>query len=187
MIFNATTSSTFGVSRVIGRLKDKLPTFGTRIIRTDLRIALGADHAGIGIKNAIRDALLRQKIEHFDFGTYVKASCHYPEFAYKVAEAVAAGKFNFAFLSCSTGEGMGMASNDVPGVRAAIIYSSFTARRSRKHNNANVFCMGGETISKWKALRLMALCLNTPFLGEPRNVLCLEMIENGPAGFGFKK
>lgn len=111
-----------------------------------MRIVAGSDHAGLSLKRQLVEHLRKQGHEVEDLGTHEAASCDYPDFAEKVARAVAAGDARFGLLCCGTGQGMAMAANRVPGVRAAVCADSFSARATRNHNDANVLCLGERVI-----------------------------------------
>ena len=106
-------------------------------------IALGADHAGYGLKEALKGWLINDGYQVLDLGTHSTESVDYPDYAALVAEAVADRKVERGLLICGTGIGMSMAANKVPGVRAALCADLYTARMSREHNDANVLVLGG--------------------------------------------
>jgi len=108
-----------------------------------MRIALGSDHRGVGRKQAIIALLAGSSHELKDFGAYNTESVDYPDFARKVAEAVAGGEFERGILICDTGIGMSISANKVKGIRAALCCTVFNAQRARQHNNANILCLGG--------------------------------------------
>ena len=144
-------------------------------------IAIGCDHGGIGIKNAVIAYLKEKEIEYTDFGCYTGESVDYPEFAYKVASAVARGEAKLGIICCGTGIGVSMAANKVKGIRAAVVSDEFCAEMTRRHNNANILCMGGRVIDEEKAVKLAAIFLNTDFEGgrHSKRVDMITAIENG--------
>ena len=107
-----------------------------------MRIAIGCDHQGVNLKQDILKLLIDAGHSCVDFGCYTDESVDYPDFAQKVGEAVAAGDFERGILICNNGIGMSMAANKVKGIRAALCYTAFNARRTRQHNDANVLCLG---------------------------------------------
>jgi len=109
-----------------------------------MRIAVGSDHRGVTLKTAVISLLEAKGHEVKDFGTGSTEPTDYPDVAGEVALAVAGGKFDYGILICGTGIGMCIAANKVRGIRAAHCHDTFTARRARQHNNANVLCLGGE-------------------------------------------
>lgn len=107
-----------------------------------MKIAIGSDHAGFELKQAILEYLNQKKIEVKDVGCHSKDSVDYPDYAKDVAMAVSSGETEQGILVCNTGIGMSMAANKVPGVRAALVYDLHGAKMSRAHNNANVLVLG---------------------------------------------
>jgi ribose 5-phosphate isomerase B len=107
-----------------------------------MRIAIGNDHWGMELKQTIIKLLTDSGHSYEDFGCYTTDSVDYPDFAKKVAEAVARGDFERGILICNNGIGMSVAANKVKGIRAALCYTAFNARRTRQHQDANVLCLG---------------------------------------------
>jgi glycine hydroxymethyltransferase len=130
-----------------------------------LQIAVGADHAGLALKDCVKDHLMKRGFEISDLGTHSAESADYPDFAQIVAHHVANGRSQLGVLICSTGIGMSIAANKVPGVRAALVINEETARLAREHNNANVLCLGQKIISPDEAKRSLDAFLNTHFEG----------------------
>ena len=130
-----------------------------------MRIALGADHGGWELKEAIKSQV--QELGHHiqDFGTHDETSVDYPEYGEAVASAVAEGKADRGILVFGTGIGMSMVANKHPGIRAALCHDLFTARLSREHNDANILVLGGRVIGKGLALEMVKVWLETEFLG----------------------
>ena len=144
-------------------------------------IAIGCDHGGIIIKNAVIDYMKENGIEYTDFGCYTEESVDYPIYAYKVARAVADGQAELGIICCGTGIGVSMAANKVKGIRAAVCTDEFCAEMTRRHNNANIMCMGGRVIDEAKAVKLASIFLSTPFEGgrHEKRVNMITEIENG--------
>ena len=130
-----------------------------------LRIALGADHAGLELKNAVKDLLAKAGVACEDFGTHSDGSCDYPDFARTVAQEVAAKKFDFGILCCKTGIGMSITANRIAGIRAAVVTSVEVARLTRLHNDANVLCLGACDVTPEKARGIIEAFLHTEFEG----------------------
>lgn len=128
-------------------------------------IALGCDHRGFRIKQAIMEFLPKLNHDYHDFGCYNIESVDYPDIAQKVAEAVTSGDFAQGILICSTGIGMSMAANKIKGIRAALCHDTFTAQRAREHNDANILCLGSENIDVDLALEIVRTYLSTNFEG----------------------
>ncbi|MBQ3418017.1 MAG: ribose 5-phosphate isomerase B [Ruminococcus sp.] len=144
-------------------------------------IAIGCDHGGIHIKNAVIGYLKENHIEYHDFGCYTEESVDYPVYAYQVASAVSKGEAELGIICCGTGIGVSMAANKVKGIRAAVVCDEFCAEMTRRHNNANVLCMGGRVIDEEKAVKLASIFLNTEFEGgrHQKRVDMITAIENG--------
>ena len=144
-------------------------------------IAIGCDHGGLDIKNAIVKSLEEKGVEYKDFGTYTADSVDYPEYAYKVAKSVATGECEKGIICCGTGIGVAIVANKVKGVRAATVTNEFCAEMTRRHNNTNVVTMGGRVIDEETAVRLADIFLNTPFDGDrhTKRVDMITAIENG--------
>ena len=107
-----------------------------------MRIAIGSDHWGLNLKQEIMKLLAEAGHSGKDFGAYTTEAVDYPDIAKKVAGGVAGGDFDRGILICNNGIGMSMAANKVKGIRAALCYTAFNARRTRQHNDANVLCLG---------------------------------------------
>jgi ribose 5-phosphate isomerase B len=128
-----------------------------------MRIALGADHAGVALKDDIKRLLDERGIAYTDFGTSSPDSVDYPDFAAKVAGEVSAGRFDRGILVCGTGIGMAIAANKIPGIRAAPVVDERSAALSREHNDANVLALAGRLTPPDQARRLVNIFLDTPF------------------------
>ncbi len=107
-----------------------------------MRIALAADHAGLGFKRELAQELQGLGHEVLDCGTDSDESCDYPDFAVPAVQSVADGRAERAILACSNGIGMAMVANRVPGVRGALVYNERTAAMTRAHHDSNVLCLG---------------------------------------------
>ena len=130
-----------------------------------MHIALGCDHHGVEIKQAIMGFLPKLNCTYHDFGCYTSEPVDYPDIAQKVAEAVASGTFDRGILICSTGIGMSIAANKIKGIRAALCWDAFAAQRARQHNDANVLCLRGEDISAETAQEIVKTFLSSDFEG----------------------
>ncbi len=128
-------------------------------------IALGADHAGWELKEALKAWLIEGGHQILDFGTHSPESVDYPDYALQVAESVASGKAERGLLVCGTGIGMAMTANKIPGVRAALCSDPFAARMSREHNDANVLALGGRLMDTELGLEILRMWLATAFAG----------------------
>jgi glycine hydroxymethyltransferase len=137
---------------------------GTRTTPSTL-IAMGSDHAGFDLKEKIKAHLDQNSIRLHDFGTNSPESTDYPDYAQAVTEAVTNNQARFGLLICSTGVGMSMAANKVPGIRAALVFNEEMARLARQHNNANVLCLGQKVVQPDTALKIVDTFLHTEFEG----------------------
>ncbi len=130
-----------------------------------MRIALGCDHRGVRIKQAIMQFLPQLNCSYYDFGCYGTEPVDYPDIAQSVAKAVTSADFDQGILICSTGVGMSIAANKIKGIRAALCQDSFTAKRARQHNDANILCLRGDNIDTDSALEIVRAFLYTDFEG----------------------
>lgn len=130
-----------------------------------MKIALGADHAGFQLKESVKRFLDNNNLSYTDFGTFNMDEEDYPQYAYKVCQAVVQDKYDRGILICGTGIGMCMAANKIRGIRAALAYSIETSQLSRLHNDANVLCLGGRQTGESLAMDIVEVWLNTSFEG----------------------
>jgi ribose 5-phosphate isomerase B len=107
-----------------------------------MKIAVGADHAGYEAKEHLKRWLAERGHDVDDLGTHGSASVDYPDFAGRVARAVASGASPLGLLICGSGIGMSIAANKIAGIRAAHCTDPYQARVARQHNDANVICLG---------------------------------------------
>ena len=132
-------------------------------MNNNLKIAIGADHAGFDYKEAITKWLTTNELK--DFGTYSPASVDYPDFAHPVASAVEGGEFDFGILICGSANGVAITANKHKGIRAAICWNEELASLARKHNNANIVCIPARFISIEEAEKIVKTFLETDFEG----------------------
>ena len=142
-----------------------------------MKIAVGCDHGGFGLKADILALLRDSGHEIMDMGTDSGASVDYPDFARLVCEQVASDVCQRGILICGTGIGMSMAANRYPEVRAALCHEIFTARMSREHNDANVLCLGARVIGPGLAIEMVKTWLETDFAGG-RHLRRIEMFSS---------
>jgi ribose 5-phosphate isomerase B len=128
------------------------------------RWIVGADHAGLELKNHLVNLLRALGDDVEDIGTHSADSVDYPDYAAEVARRVAAGEGR-GLLVCGTGIGMAMTANKVPGVRAAVVTDAFTARATRAHNDANVMAVGQRVIGAGVAEEALKAFRETAFEG----------------------
>ena len=127
------------------------------------RIAIGADHGGFALKATLIRWLQEDGYEIADLGAHSPALCDYPRIGYKVASAVAEGRFDRGVLLCKSGIGMAIVANKVRGIRAGVCADVFDAERSRRHNDANVLVIGAEKLGSAKVKRIVETWFATPF------------------------
>ena len=142
-----------------------------------MKIAIGADHAGFGLKEDVLGLLKRLDHEIIDCGTYNTESVDYPDFGEKVSKMVSAGEVERGVLICGTGIGMSMVANKFPNVRAALCNDLFSARMSRLHNDANIIVLPARFISQEEALQFVRVFFTTEFEGG-RHQQRVEKINN---------
>lgn len=130
-----------------------------------MKIAIGSDHGGYALKEQIYQYLLEEGWDITDFGTHNEESCDYPVYAQKVAEAVAAGKYQRGILLCGTGIGISIAANKVPGIRCALVSDCYSARATRLHNNSNILALGGRVLGPELAMDIVKTWIATAFEG----------------------
>ena len=141
-----------------------------------MKVAVGCDHAGFGLKKTVLDALDELGVEYKDFGSFSQDPVDYPDVAREVARAVAAGEYDRGILMCGTGIGMSITANKVKGIRAASCENVVTARFSRVHNDANVLAMGGRTVEAALAEAIVKEWLQTEFESGGRHSRRLHKI-----------
>lgn len=128
-------------------------------------VVMGADHGGFEMKEFIKQQLQQKGVSVADLGATSKEPSDYPDFALPVAREVASHRAEVGILFCTTGIGMSIAANKVPGVRAALVQDEELASLSRRHNNANVLCLPGRKLSATQALKIVEIFLKTKFEG----------------------
>jgi len=128
-------------------------------------IATACDHGGLDLKNHLTDHLKSLGFGILDLGTNTGDSVDYPDFAYKMADAIKSGAINRGILVCGSGIGISMAANRFSDVRAALIHDALSAKMCRLHNDANIICFGGRMIGQDTAVDCLNIFLNTDFEG----------------------
>ena len=141
-----------------------------------MRIAIGSDHAGLNLKRAIKELLHEQGHEVREHGTDSPESVDYPLYALKVARAVAAGEADLGIFPCGSGLGPAIAANKVRGIRAVTCHDVYSAKSSRRDNNANVLTMGERVIGVGAALEVVRAWLAEPYSGAQRHQRRLDQI-----------
>lgn len=142
-----------------------------------MRVVLGADHGGYELKEAIRKHLEAQGFEVHDLGTHSTDSVDYPKYGFLVGDSIIKGEADLGIVVCGTGQGIAMAANKMPGIRAAVCTETFSARMAREHNNANVLSLGGRVTGVGLALDIVDIFLKTEFSGG-RHANRINLISN---------
>jgi ribose 5-phosphate isomerase B len=147
---------------------------------TPMKIAIGADHAGFELKNQLGEVLRQTGHEVCDFGTNSAESTDYPDYAERVAQAVASGAAERGVLVCGSGVGMSIAANKVRGIRAVLGVSPEEVRLTRAHNNANILTLGARFTNPAAARELLRVFLEVQFEGgrHQRRVDKISQMEN---------
>ena len=131
-----------------------------------MKIALGSDHAGVGLKKEVMLYLESHRYVYEDFGTYrADESVDYPLYAREVARKVASGEYDLGILICGTGIGISIAANRHRHIRAALCHDVTTAKLARAHNDANVLAMGSRVVGPHVAKDCLEAFLDTSFEG----------------------
>ncbi|MEI6358378.1 MAG: ribose 5-phosphate isomerase B, partial [Verrucomicrobiota bacterium] len=149
-----------GIASALGFITDDPGT-----TRRRLRFAIGSDHAGLALKEALKPVFQRLGIDFEDIGTHTAGSTDYPDHAHAVARLVADGEADLGLLCCSTGIGISIAANKVPGIRAALATTEEVASLCRRHNDANVLCLGAMTSTPEQAARILETFVRAGFEG----------------------
>ncbi len=146
-----------------------------------MKVALAADHAGYELKQAFIERLRERGHEVMDMGTDSGESVDYPVFAIEVSRAVSSGRADRGILFCGTGLGMCITANKIAGIRAVGPCDPVQAEMSRRHNDANVLCLGQRTLEQDSAFDILEVWMSTPFEGgrhSRRLGLITELEEN---------
>lgn len=135
----------------------------------DMKIAVGCDHGAFALKQTLIAHLEARGHEVEDFGTFSRESCDYPDFAAQAARAVAAGQCQRGIVLCTTGIGVSITANKIPGIRCALLGDVLSARLTRLHNDTNMMALGAGITGENLALEIVDTWLDTPFSGEARH------------------
>lgn len=140
-------------------------------------ISIGSDHGGFAMKEKIKSYLLEKGYEVKDVGCYGLESCDYPVYGRAAAEAVASGECEKGIVVCTTGIGISMVANKVPGVRCALCSETLSAKMTRLHNDANMLAIGGAMIGENLALDIVETFLTTEFSKEEKHQRRINLME----------
>ena len=145
-----------------------------------MKISMGCDHGGYGLKEDIKAFLIEQGHEVEDCGCYSKDSCDYPDFGEAAARAVSEGKCERGIVICTTGIGISISANKVKGIRCALCSEPWSAEMTRRHNNANMLAMGAGVVGPNLARQIVTAFLKNEFEGgrHERRVDKMMEIEN---------
>ena len=141
-----------------------------------MKIAIGCDHAGFALKAVVIDQVTRLGHEIIDCGVCSAQSVDYPDYADKVAQAVAGKRADRGILICGSGVGVCIAANKTKGIRASICHDAYTARQAVEHDHLNVLCLGARIIGPALAEELVNSFLNAEFSVEERHLRRLSKI-----------
>ncbi|MCC6232467.1 MAG: ribose 5-phosphate isomerase B [Verrucomicrobiales bacterium] len=167
-----------GIFSMLKHLQQQERATASAVTPETMTLALGSDHAGFALKQEIKQHLVGTPWTVEDLGTTSPESVDYPDFAQKVAHAVADGHAKLGILVCGTGIGVSIAANKVPGIRAALCTTPDMARLARAHNDANVLCLGGRVLGVDLARSVVDSFLQATFEAEPRHERRVGKIEH---------
>ena len=134
-----------------------------------MKIAIGCDHGALDMKNKVVAHLQKKGFEVLDFGTHTKDSCDYPDFCGAAAKAVAAGECEKGIVLCTTGIGVSITANKIPGIRCALLSDVMSARMTREHNDTNMMAIGAGVVGQMLALEIVDTWLSTEFSHNERH------------------
>lgn len=140
-------------------------------------IAIGSDHGGYHLKEKIIQYLKEKNVSYKDMGCNQIESCDYPEFGHAVASAVAEGSCEMGIVICTTGVGISISANKVPGIRCALCGDTLSAKMTRLHNDANVLALGAGIVGENLAMDIVDTFINTKFSKEERHQRRIDLIE----------
>lgn len=140
-------------------------------------IAIGCDHGGYELKERVIRHLKEKNIEYRDMGCNSRESTDYPVYGHAVAKAVADGSCEKGIVICTTGIGISISANKIPGIRCALCGDTLSAKMTRLHNDANVLALGAGIVGENLALDIVDTFLSTAFSGEERHQRRVDMIE----------
>lgn len=140
-------------------------------------IALGNDHTGYELKQAIIRFLEEKGIAYKDFGCGNITSSDYPEYAKAVGRAIQKKECDKGILICGTGIGISIAANKMKGIRAALCHDCFSAEATRLHNDANILALGARVIGEGHAIKIVDTFLSTEFSNNERHIRRIQSLE----------
>jgi len=141
-----------------------------------MKLAIGCDHGGFDLKEALVVYLREEGHEVKDFGCYDKSSIDYPDYAIPVAEGVARGAFERGIVICTTGIGVSISANKVHGIRCALVTDEYSAKMTREHNDTNVLALGANVTTMIRAKGIVDIWLEEPFSHGERHQRRIDKI-----------
>ncbi|MGI9471040.1 MAG: ribose 5-phosphate isomerase B [Rubripirellula sp.] len=141
-----------------------------------LRVALGGDHAGFPLKQAVAQRYAPMLTSLTDCGTDSDASCDYPDFAIAVAKEMIEGRADRGIVVCGSGVGVSVAANKIPGIRAAICHDTYSAHQGVEHDDMNVLCIGGRIIGSELAFEIIEAFLKARYVPQDRHARRLAKV-----------
>jgi len=154
-------------------------TFTTAGKEVVMNVTIGSDAAGFRLKEYLVTALETDGHLIHDVGCTSAEPSDYPDFAHAAGELIRSGSAERGILICGTGQGMNIAANKIPGIRAALALDTLPAFLAREHNDANVLCMGGWLVEPEQALRVARVFLSAPFAGGVHERRVRKAMESG--------
>jgi RpiB/LacA/LacB family sugar-phosphate isomerase len=149
-----------------------------------MRVAIGADHAGYALKEALGARIAAAGHSVLDLGTHGEDPVDYPDYAEAVARAVADGRADRGLVVCGSGAGASIAANKVKGVRCAVTHDTYSAHQSVEHDDANMIALGSRVIGSNLASEIVDAFLKARFTGEERHVRRLAKVKALEERFG---
>ncbi len=141
-----------------------------------MKIAIGSDHGGFELKEAIIKHLEKEGHKVFDYGTNSTNSCNYPLYGASVAKSVMSGESDYGIVICTSGEGICISANKIKGIRCGIGYNDDVTKLMRQHNDANMIAFGAKFMKEKDVIRRVDIFLTTEFEGG-RHALRVDMIK----------
>lgn len=144
-------------------MKADKDSFEEKRLQKGSKIAIGSDHTGFLVKRELVTMLREAGYTVVDLGTNDEQSCDYPDFAYAVAKKVSENEVTFGIVLDATGNPSAMVANKIKGVRAAVCYNEASVRSAREHNNANIMCLGAQTLGLLTIKSVVEVWLKSSF------------------------
>ena len=143
-----------------------------------VKVAIACDHGGVALKNYLKEAITSPAIEWLDLGTDTEESVDYPDYGYKLADAVAGGEAEYGIAICGSGIGISIACNRNDKIRAAVCTNTTMAQLTRIDNNANIVCLGARLTGDLLAKNIVETFLTTPFEAGGRHERRVNKLSN---------